>query len=306
MKKIIILILIICLSIILLNPQDIYTAFTSSLKVCIFNLFPSLFPFLVISNLMTNYGFIDICNYYGKTIMNKIFKVNSSGFYVLFLSLISGSPSNAKYIKQLIDNKLIDSNDAKNLLNFTHYVNPLFIIGGIGLKLLKSQKLGIIILISHYVSGLITGILLRNNYNPIKYQNVLVSNNSFMNNLTKSIKDTINTLSLIFGIITSCFILSTIISNITNVSQVFIGLIEITSGINYIALTNINTFYKTIIITFLISFGGLSIHMQVLSILNKEKIRYLPYFLSRIIHALIASLIVTILYLLLHQIGIAF
>ncbi len=306
MKKILILFLIICIGTILLNPQDIYDAFTNSLKICIFNLFPSLFPFLVISNLMTNYGFIDICNNYGKNIMNKLFKVNSSGSYVLFLSLISGSPSNAKYILQLLENKSIDNNDAKNLLNFTHYVNPLFIIGGIGLKLLKSKQLGIIILISHYISGIITGILLRNHYNPIKDKKILVNNNSFMNNLTKSIKDTINTLTLIIGIITSCFILSTIISNVTNIPQVFIGLIEITSGINYISMTNINIFYKAIIITFLISFGGFSIHMQVLSILNKEKIRYLSYFFARIIHALIASITITILYLLLHQIGIPF
>lgn len=306
MKKTMLVILLICLSTIILNPQDIYTSFNNSLKVCIFNLFPALFPFLIISHLMTNYGFIEVCNKYGKKLMNKLFKVNASGSYVLFLSMLSGSPSNAKYIKQLLDKNLINHQDANNLLKFTHFVNPLFIIGGIGIKLLKSKTLGIMILLCHYIGGITTGIMLHNNYKPINYNICHQNNNSFIDNLSHSIKDTINTLTLIFGIITSCFILSAIISNMIHIPNFLFGIIEITSGINYIITEQIPIFYKTIIITFLISFGGFSIHIQVLSVLVKEKIRYLPYLYSRIFHALIACLILTILFLINHHIDITF
>ena len=48
--------------------------------------------------------------------------------------------------------------------------------------------------------------------------------------------------------------------------------------------------------TFLISFGGFSIHMQVFSILSDYKIKYLPYLITRIMHGLIsASLVYLIL-----------
>ena len=53
---------------------------------------------------------------------------------------------------------------------------------------------------------------------------------------------------------------------------------------------------KTIISTMIISFGGLSGHMQVMGILSDTKIKYLPFLLGRIIHAIISSLLVFVLF----------
>ena len=300
MKKLIIIILLSILIIILINPLETMRAVDTSFNICIKNLFPTLFPFLLISNIMVNYGFIDICSQTGKKIMPKLFGINANGFYVVFMSMLSGSPSNAKYINQLLDKNLINNYEANQLLKFTQFVNPLFIIGTIGITYLHSPKLGMIILISHYLGNFIIGLTLKKKTNIANQNYITIDNNkSFFQILTQSINDTINTLMLILGVITSCLILITMINQILFLNPLCNGILEITQGIKYISSSHIDIFLKTIIITFFISFGGLSIHMQVMSILEDKKIRYLPYLFTRIIHGLISSIIVIILYIIL-------
>ena len=298
MKKIIILLSIIFLTIILLNPTEIINSVTFSSNICIKNLFPSLFPFLIISNILTNYGFIEICFKFSKRIMPKLFKVNPSGFYVFIMSMLSGSPSNAKYINQLMDNNYINKEEASKLLKCTHFVNPLFIISTIGITFLNNKNLGIIILISHYLGNFVNAFIwnkdIKKNTN-IKFNTD--NNNKFMTILTNSISDTINTLMLILGVITTCLIITTIINHILHLNPLFYGLLEITQGVKYISMSNISEFLKVIIMTFIISFGGFSIHMQVMSILEKKEIRYLPYLKARLLHAIFSSVSAIILYI---------
>ena len=297
MKKIIIIICLIIIITILLNPIEITQAINLSFNICIKNLFPSLFPFLLLSQLMTNYGFVDVCAKMGKKIMNKVFKVSSNSFYILMMSMLSGSPSNAKYINQLLDRDLISIEEANQLLKFTQFVNPLFIIGTIGITYLNSKEIGILILISHYMGNFIIGFLSRKKINisskRISHQ---TQDKSFIKVLTESINDTIRTLLLILGIITSCMIITSVIKVYFNFPLIYTGFLEITQGIKYTSISDLQLLYRIILITFFISFGGLSIHMQVMSILEDKKIRYLPYLINRIIHAIISSIIVTILY----------
>ena len=46
----------------------------------------------------------------------------------------------------------------------------------------------------------------------------------------------------------------------------------------------------------IISFGGLSVHMQIFSILSDTKIKYLPFLTARVMHAFISSFLVFILF----------
>ena len=48
--------------------------------------------------------------------------------------------SNSKYLKDLLDNKLISNNDCQKCLNFCHFTNPIFIIGTIGYTFLHDKK----------------------------------------------------------------------------------------------------------------------------------------------------------------------
>ena len=303
-KKVFILILLIFILFeFIVDFELIVKSVNFSFNLCFKNLFPSLYPMIILSSLLIEYDLNVITSFILKPIMNKIFRINKICGQVLVLSMLSGSPSNAKYINLLYNKNLITKEEATKTLFFTHFVNPIFILSTVGIIFLNNKKLGIIILISHYLGNFIVGFLFRNYNKNFKNTNYCITNNksnNFIFTLTNIIYDTTNTLFIIIGIITCSIIFSKIFLNVINLNNIFgdilCGLIEMTQGLKYISTYNINELTKVIIYTFLISFGGFSIHMQVMSVLNKIKIRYLPYFCARITHGIISSIIVFILY----------
>ena len=121
---------------------------------------------------------------------------------------------------------------------------------------------------------------------------------NFISILSNSIISSFNTLLIILGVITTCLMLTCILNKILLINQDYkfiYGLLEITQGLKYLSISNLNINIKAIISSFLISFGGICIHIQVFSILDNKKIRYIPYFLSRIIQGMFSSILTFIL-----------
>ena len=285
---------------ILTNSTSIIDTITFSMEIWKNNIFPTLFPFFIISDLLINYGFVEIVSNFFSPLM-KLFKIKKECAFIFVLSIFSGFPSNSKYTKELYEKGVIDEYTATKVLTFTHFSNPLFILGTLSMFL--NQKLALIVLISHYLGNLIVGMIYRNYHPSYDEKKVFFEFNknsdSFIQVLTNSIVKTIDTLLLLLGIITCFLVLTTIIDNTLNlptfVQYILNGIIEMTQGLKYVSILNIDLRFKTIISTFFLSFGGICIHTQVKSILKGTNIKYLPYLLARILHGIISSIIVLIL-----------
>lgn len=268
------------------------------------NLFPTLFPFFVVSNLLMQYGFVDIIGNLLSYPMNKFFHLPGCCSFVLVASLVSGFPSGAKYTKDLVEKGLITKAQAERLITFTHYSNPLFVLGMIGNLILGKQKLAYLILISHILSGLLVGIIFRpkdyNKYHRMSYQ-LDKTDKTFGQLLTDSIVSSLNTMFLLLGIVTIFLIISTILKTIIPTNQVIntiiSGILEMTQGVKLVSYLNTSLLIKAIILEGIISFGGLSVHAQVLGIISSEKIKYKYFLLARIIHSILAMIFVSILYI---------
>ncbi len=275
----------------------INTIYESS-KIWFYNIVPTILPIYIIVDLLINYNAIFYLSKVFGSIMEKLFKLKPETSFVFLLSIISGFPSNSKYLKNMLDDKIINPNEANKLLLFTHFSNPLFIIESIGVSFLNNKQVGIIILVVHYLTNIIIGLFNRNYYvnlsNDVKIKEK--KKDSFVNTLSNSIFNTVKILFLLYGIITFFMIVTSLIkanlpfNNIIN--SLLCGLLEMTQGIYFVSSLTIPLIIKSTIITFFISFGGLSIHMQVFSILGGYKLSYKDYFLARLMHAVIASSIV--------------
>lgn len=285
---------------ILTNSTSIISTISFSMEIWKNNIFPTLFPFFILSDLLINYGFIEIVSKYFSPLM-KLFKIKSECAFIFVLSIFSGFPSNSKYTKELYDKGLINEYEATKVLLFTHFSNPLFILGT--LTLFLNKRLALIILICHYLGNIIVGIIFRN-YHPSLNSNKVnnkkeLNNKSFIEILTNSITKTIDTLLLLLGIITTFLVITTIIDSnldLPNIIQYILnGIIEMTQGLKYVSMLNININLKAVISTFFLSFGGICIHVQVKSILKGTNIKYLPYLFARIIHGVVSSLLVLII-----------
>ena len=285
---------------ILTNSTSIISTISFSMEIWKNNIFPTLFPFFILSDLLINYGFIEIVSKYFSPLM-KLFKIKSECAFIFVLSIFSGFPSNSKYTKELYDKGIINEYEATKVLLFTHFSNPLFILGT--LTLFLNKRLALIILICHYLGNIIVGIIFRN-YHPSLNSNKInnkkeLNNKSFIEILTNSIVKTIDTLLLLLGIITTFLVITTIIDSNLNlpdiIQYILNGIIEMTQGLKYVSMLNKNINLKAVISTFFLSFGGICIHVQVKSILKGTNIKYLPYLFARIIHGVVSSLLVLII-----------
>lgn len=293
-------------------PKETIETVLFGINIWFYNVLPTLFPFFILSDLFVNYGIIDLISELFKNFM-RIFNLSGVCSYPFIGSIISGIPSGARYTKQLLDNDLITIDEANHLITFTHFSNPLFIIGTIGEVLLSDKRLGLIILLAHFLGNIIIAFIFRKD-NYIEKDNVSIkkaflamhkkriSNKyNFISILSNSIYNCIDILFLLLGIIIIFLLLSNIISKFI-INDTFLllikGIIEMTQGVKFVAISNISLIIKVILITFFISFGGLSVHLQTASIINDSKIKYKNYLIARIIHSMISVILVYILFML--------
>ena len=318
MKKLISLFIIIILIFlcfeILTESKSILDSVSFSLAIWKNNIFPSLFPFFVLSEIMIKYGIPEFIGNLLKPFMYKLFKLKGISAFALVMSIISGNPSNAKYTRELYLNKDLNKYEATKILCFTCFANPLFILGTVSIMFLNNKKVGLLILICHYLGNIIVGILLRNYY-PSKKENYRISFKEAINSMhqkrisnkesfgvifTNSLVNSINTLLLILGVMTICLVFTTIIDNNINLNSIFQsvlnGFIEMTQGLKYISLETLPLKIKTTLSVIILSFGGFRIHLQIISILSDTEIKYFPFLCARIIHAIIAGILTFILF----------
>jgi len=243
--------------------------------------FPALFPFLMISDLIISTDLINYITDYIGIYFSKIFKMSKYSSYVFIMSLISGCPSNAKYIKDLLDKDLINKEEAVKILSMSLLYNPIYILA-LTTYLKFSDSVFIIVL--NIFINLIIGLINRN-YKVSYNNNKKLIPEEY--NITESISKTIDTLLIVLGSLTTFIALSSLLP----ISHPLLkGILEITIGLTDIQFTE-GYKYKLIFTGILLAFGGLSIHTQIKSILKDKNLDYSLFYKSRIIHLILFLLL---------------
>lgn len=273
------------------------------------NIFPSLFPMFVLSSVLVAIGLPEFLGNLFAKLMNKVFKVKGVASFVFFMSMITGFPSSAKYINDLMEKDVIDYNDASKILLFTFFSNPLFIVNTVGVMFFNSAKIGYIILISHILGNIFVGLIFRNFL--ISKQNEYlcfksnlrafhrrINNTNVFKALLNGIFNAVNNLVVIFGIVTTFMIIIGLLFPDKNsvYSVILSGFLEMTTGLKYISISDLDFYLKLCFSMFFISFGGFSIHTQIMNILENKKVRYLPFLLARLLHGFISVVILLLIF----------
>ena len=258
--------------------------FLNYTSLFITKLFPTTFIIYIFSNIFIEYGIINK--------LYRIFKNNSGMVYIIFMSIISGFPSGPKNIKELLKKGYISNDEANYLIYFTHFPNPLFILGTV-FSIINSKKQTIIIFLSLLLSNLITAFIIKkpkkNNLIKINYKL-----KDFSTILSESIVSSLKISLLIYGTSIFFYLISVIINNYLNLSLtqyiLLSAFFDLTKGISLVSLFTNNTI-KSLFIIILISIGSLSINIQIKSILSDTKIQYTNFIKGRIISTVFAILI---------------
>lgn len=272
-RKLIIFIIMTSIILIFKNYQLVLSSTIDGVNIWLYKVFPYLFIMIIIQDLLINLNF---ANFFKRT-----------STYIFFMSIISGSPSNAYIISKLVKEGKITKEYGNICLIFTFFTNPLFLYSILNL-IFNSFYMTIKIMIIIYISNFIIYLYYKKD---LPVANMYGKSSKI--NLPSSIKSSINTNLMVLGSIVFYFIISSILIETFNIGypfDIFLrGILEMTQGLNNVIQLNSNIKLITTII--FITFGGLSIHTQVKCILDEYGLDYKYFFKGRILQLVIAIIL---------------
>ena len=192
------------------------------LELWAYTVVPSLFPFFVITNLLSQTKVVNIIGKILDKLMRPFFNVPGIGGFAFVMGLISGYPVGAKVVSDFRHQNLVTKDEGERLLAFTNNSGPLFIISSVGIGMFGDTKTGILLLCTHILACITVGIILgkfskksdnefrTNMNNRLNKKNEIKENNSDSKTVTLknlgevlsiSINNSISTILLIGGFV---------------------------------------------------------------------------------------------------------
>lgn len=273
-----------------------------------YKVFPTMFPFVVLTNIIVDYGGVYIYAKIFGGILCGIMRLPKNCSIVIIISALCGYPLGGKYCAELYEDKQIDFSTAERLLNIASNCSPLFIVGTIGSSMLNSPTYGYLLLASNYISCIIMSFLIQPTKNQFTHKNIFPVNMKKINlgeSIKKSVENSISSCSLVGGFI---IMFSVILSRLDSaffshlikqnkiIGSTIIGVIEMTNGCNIVHLSTIDILLKLMLFSFFTSFGGLCVMSQVYAFTYKYKFKMIPYLFRKAIQGLICAATTLILY----------
>ncbi|MBQ7579072.1 MAG: hypothetical protein IJT25_00875 [Clostridia bacterium] len=309
------------------NPTKYTLSITSGFLLFANCVFPGLFPFLILTKLLTSLNVIDKLSLKLSKITQKLFKVSGVASFVFIISCLCGYPMGARVTEDLLNGKKINNEEAPYIFLLSSVSGPMFIIGAIGSGMLKNHIAGVLIYFAHIISAIICALIFCNNRKRrkqllnLKLQNknnkpsLSGSEISYDKLLGNSIYSSIETIIVVGAYITIFFMLidmligTKILSPITFIfaklfstfsinpnfaTAISSGLVEMTRGASELSNFGTNPIIVSLI-CFLVSFSGLSIIAQSLALAKNSKPSFLKFILYKLCHACLSFILCLIL-----------
>ena len=264
------------------------------IKICYFNIIPTLFPFFILSDLWSS-----VVYFPKKSLIvgcfERLFHINSEGFSVFILGNLCGFPLGAKMASEKYKASLIDKREMESLSVTSSNPSAAFVVSGIGLGLFGSIKIGLILYISVLISAVIVGIIYRPKAFIFKEPRNIVRQKF---NLIESVKSAgsssivvasyIIFFSSIIGVVkalTQSRLAISLISSFLEVGSACTIIFENGDAIGSLCLP---------LIAFSLGFSGLSVFMQAFSILPKSVSKRM-YLFKKLLQGILSALLTLIL-----------
>ncbi|WP_027398521.1 hypothetical protein [Anaerovorax odorimutans] len=279
---------------------------------------PALLPFFICANFITALGLPILIGHLFEKPFRKLFGAPGASAFVFTISITSGYPMGAKLIGDMARRGEITKAESKRMLTFCSTSGPLFMLGTVGAGMLFSPAAGVVIALSHYLGAVLNGIIF--NIFEVLKKPFYTNKNTYINNVQKQDKhhliklpkgslldiftDSIISSFKALGIICGYIVLFTLItdfiqfSGLLNFINCYIGkgiikgFFEMTIGCSSISiLPNLSLTLKCIICSVIISWGGLSIFAQSMSMLSGLSISPFYYIWTKFTHSIFSGFI---------------
>lgn len=271
---------------------------------------PALLPFFICANFMTALGLPVYIGRIFEKPFQKLFGAPGVSAFVFSVSITSGYPMGAKLIGDFGRSRTITQSEAKRMLTFCSTSGPLFMLGAVGAGMLHSTAAGAVIALSHYLAALLNGLICRvfvrrkPEIHQVLPERKITAKGTLLEIFTDSMIASFRALGIICGyivlfmLITDFLELSGVLNSFQTIwSKGFIkGCLEMTVGCGSIAESGeLTMLVQCVLCAFLISFGGLSVYAQSMSMLAGLNISSAYYLVTKLTHGLLAGIIAWII-----------
>lgn len=282
-----------------LFPKISISAAGEGLKVWASTVFPSLFPFAVVSSMLVSFDMLK----WADTLFYPVVKhlhLSKASSQAIAVGALSGYPVGAMVTKNLYINEKISGDDVELTAFASSFCSPMFIIGTLGTGMLHDAKAGIAILVANYMSYIIiisiygvvmkkkTGsqrvIYVQQNKNYVNFGSVLKKSVDNASSALISVCGYIVLFSVVMGLIEHMLIPKSIIAIISAV-------LEISGGCAKISQASFSMSIKTALSAFAVSWGGTCVVMQISGFINECGIKCRKLLLFKFIQGVVSSLL---------------
>ena len=288
------------------SPQVISHA-RDALKLCAELILPSLFPFFVLSILLSKLGLPALLGRLLSPAASRLFGVSGAGASALFVGLCGGYPMGCAYIVEMVGSGAVSKEEAERLLGFCNNSGPAFIVGAVGAGIFGSPSVGLALYGIHILSAVLTGLLLRKKgfsgsappaVKPLPFsaalpQAVLQAVSAALGvcgfvvcfTVLAGLLDAVGWFSLLAGR------LSALTGAELHFSRALLtGILELGSGVGAMRGLSVSPANLSLAAGVL-GWGGISVHFQTLSLLCDTEIKSALHFAGRLMSAIISAVL---------------
>lgn len=295
------LLLLFFFAMILKNPEMAVSSVQTGLLLCARSAIPSLFPFMVLSDLLTESGLGTLLGrMLGKPFARPL-ALPPEGVCALLLGLGCGFPVGVRSALTLYDNALLSKKQLERLLCFCNLPSSAFLVSAVGYSLYGNRRFGILLYCTCIATSLLIGIALghRVPMDNAPHTSTSVTRKALgISTFTRAVSSATSAMLsvcayiLFFSSVIGC--LSCALSPFNppqEAKALLCGFLEMTSGTAAASAVK-NPQTSAVLCALCVGFGGLSVHFQLLSFCEGRSLNLVPYFLAKLTQGVLCAAIV--------------
>lgn len=279
----------------------------AALGLCAFSIIPALFPFTAVTRILISTGILKKLTAPINKPISYIFGIPEEAAYAIIIGAIGGFPLGAVCLKSLYDDGVISNSEAARLCAVSNNASPAFCIGAVGVAMFSDKAFGVKLYLCQLLAVIFLGIISRQKASPRTYMPKTQKSQPFSEAVCTSIIDSgaimikVCSFAIFFTVIGDAigYALTNVFSGfryINGLCAFVTAFFELTLACSKCTVAGV--IFPKLICAFAVGFGGLSVYMQVSSVmtLGKENSIILKGYLKQKLLQGIISVVLMILF----------
>ena len=285
----------------LIFPQAVFSGAEEGLLLWFQIIFPTLFPFLVVTSLLLSSGGLNLITRLFGGLFRRIFRVTQNGAFAVLAGFLCGYPMGAKVTADLLRAEKISDREARYLISFCNNTSPVFIINFIVWKTFGDERLMLPTLLILIGSPVLMSFIFRRIYlkgrHPFPEPSAALKEKKTrfdFSVLDSCMMNSFEAIVKVGGYIILFSVLLSLLEELSGQKSILMAAapaLEVTNGILLLSSSVSDPGLRYAAVLGLTSFGGLCSAAQTKCMLERTGLSVIPYIIQKLTTAAAASLL---------------